>query len=95
MTTTARYRLASEQLSYNAESGKFHWRLDLPHRGIQAGDSAGFLDAWGYLRVKISCKTLPLHKLAWYLTHGEIPKSLKHLDGNRVNNRMANLFKRA
>lgn len=86
--TAARVR---EILSYDPETGVFHWRVK---RGTKnAGDIAGCHDAClGYWRITIDDRVLYAHRLAWLWMTGEHPAVLiDHIDGDRTNNRWANL----
>lgn len=81
-------------LRYDAEAGQFYWR-DVP--GIRRGtrrphERAGTVTALGYRAIKVNGKSFSEHRLAWLLTHGEWPTlDIDHIDGNSVNNRLANL----
>lgn len=82
----------SSLLSYNSKTGIFTW---LVSRGsVKEGRIAGTVNnSRGklYWVVKIDEAFYGAHKLAWLLEHNEWPKSLDHIDGNGLNNRIVNL----
>jgi HNH endonuclease/AP2 domain len=81
-----------ELLSYDPIGGIFYWRNTDRRTRTHAGKAAGF-SANGYLSVSINYKTHRLHRLAWLLTYGEIPKGMvvDHINGVGTDNRIANL----
>lgn len=48
-----------------------------------------------YIRcsIKYNSQTINVggHRLAWYMTYGEIPNIIDHIDGDSLNNRITNL----
>ena len=92
-----------ECLDYSPETGIFVWK----HRpashfaGVKgmnivnakrAGKSPQNLSKAGYLRIGISGKVYWGHRLAWLITHGSWPEGvIDHINGNRSDNRIANL----
>ncbi|QCO56286.1 HNH endonuclease [Pseudorhodobacter turbinis] len=75
-------------LSYDPETGAFTW-----NQGFRKGTTVGTLhDGRGFLKVSIDGQRYLLHRLAWLWMTGAMPTSnIKHLDGNRSNNRWCNL----
>lgn len=57
------------------------------------GDEAGCLDPEGYRKVFIDGKRYFAHRIIWFLAHKEDPKSMQidHINGDRDDNRLANL----
>ena len=79
-----------EILDYNPETGVFTWKVMLAHRR-KPGDVAGGL-THGYIEIGIENHSYRAHHLAWLYIHGELPQGMiDHIDGNRVNNAIANL----
>lgn len=71
------------------EDGKLFWRVD---RGpVKTGDEAGAVIPNGRLYVQVDGKKHLVHRVIWFLHHGECPQFLDHIDGNPLNNRIENL----
>lgn len=78
-------------LHYNPSSGMFIWKVKRGQR-IKPGYPAGSLDNHGYIKIMVARKMYKAHRLAWFLTHGEWPENqIDHINGNRSDNRIANL----
>lgn len=78
-----------EALTYNPETGLFHWRIHVASR--VPGDVAGN-KTWGYTEVCLDGKSYRAHRLAWFFVYGEFPEHfIDHIDGDRANNRISNL----
>ena len=77
-------------LSYDANSGEFTWLKNT--RRLKAGDKAGTTNGSGYRQICIAGKIYNAHRLSWLYVHGKIPEfDIDHIDGNRLNNSLANL----
>jgi hypothetical protein len=79
------------QLSYDPETGALTRRIRSSNR-IKIGDEAGTASPDGYRRVWVGGKLYLAHRLAWLYVHGAWPTGeLDHIDGQKANNRLANL----
>lgn len=82
---------ARAALDYDPETGEFRWKCRPAYR-IQLGDIAGSLNARGYLLIKLGGKNVAAHRLAMFITYGLWPaEEVDHVNGNRTDNRLANL----
>jgi len=91
---TAEY--VREILDYDPVTGvfKWKWRDDVRKRDNSryAGKAAGSVQPDGYVKITINKRLYRAHRLAWLFVYGEWPqKDLDHRDGDRANNRIANL----
>lgn len=81
---------ARKCLSYDPDTGLF---TRIGTRGhMQPGSVAGHVNPRGYRHINIGDCTVRAHRLAWWWVYGEVPASeIDHIDGNKDNNRIANL----
>lgn len=88
------YDLAKSYLHYNPLSGIFTWRVNRG-KSVKKGDHAGCLNLKNYIVLTITKngkpKQIKAHRLAWYITYGELPSIIDHIDGNPSNNSLDNL----
>ena len=81
---------ARELLSYDPETGGFHWKVA---RGrAPAGSLAGSEIPQGYRVIGIDGRLHFAHRLAWLITHRRWPvEHIDHINGVRSDNRLCNL----
>lgn len=87
------YSKISKLIKYDSETGKFTWlnRGDATFDTRFGGREVGYRDKDGYLVVVYSRKSIRLHRLAWFMTHGELPKEIDHINRVKTDNRISNL----
>lgn len=57
-----------------------------------SGRAAGTIGKDGYILVRVADRLYPAHQIVWCMTHGDWPSGeIDHANGNRKNNRPANL----
>lgn len=85
--------------SYDKVSGGLKWKHREPSslknrqwNGRFANKTAGTIRKDGYLRVKVGCRYILVHRLIWFIEFGEFPSFLiDHINGNKSDNRLENL----
>src|SRR4051812_42640544 len=83
-----------EVLHYDSETGVFTWLVRRNGAGgpRNPGDRAGGLIKVGYEAIGVDGTRYYTHRLAWLYMKGKWPDStIDHIDGDRLNNRFANL----
>lgn len=85
--------LTSERLRqlvhYDPETGIFTRKED--RGGHKAGEVMGSVSHRGYMKIGVDMRRYYAHRLAWLYMHGEMPKVVDHINGNTLDNRIANL----
>lgn len=78
-----------EQFAYNPETGALTYRRHV--RQSWVGRPAAIDFRRGYARVRVRRKWLLVHRIAWVIQTGEWPHMVDHINGDRADNRWANL----
>ena len=58
---------------------------------VKAGDIAGTLKSHGYLCVGINYNSYRAHRLIFLMHKGYLPKTIDHINGDKLDNRIENL----
>ena len=79
----ARNRLR-ETVRYDSDTGKFYLR--------ETGAELGYTNSKSGIVVPVLGKQYLAHRLAWLFTWGYYPTQVRHVDGDKTNNRLSNLY---
>lgn len=87
-------RRLKDVLDYSPDTGLFVWKS---REGLTtfnsrfSGKVAGNINVQGYVQIQIDGKNYLAHRLAWFISNGEWPVIIDHLNGNPEDNRLSNL----
>lgn len=77
---------------YEPTTGKLYWTQQTHYKNDNSGKEAGYLRKDGYRVFQYKNVSYRVHNVVWYIHTGEWPsKPVRHIDGNRDNNRFENL----
>ena len=83
--------------SYDPETGRFFWRNRegfCPQEGAMTAGKEAFISRKpnGYIYARLMGRAIYAHRAAWAISYGEWPKGdIDHINGDRADNRIANL----
>jgi len=82
-------------LNYDPETGEFVWLISPNGNGrgrVVAGDRARHIAQNGYHLIRYRGQIYRAHRLAWLYVYGVWPtQEIDHINGDRADNRIANL----
>ena len=75
---------------FEYRDGHLYWK-NPKAKNIKSDRKAGSIKDTGYLRVGLFGKHFRVHRLIYLMFHGDVPKILDHINGNKLDNRIENL----
>ena len=75
---------------FEYRDGHLYWK-NPKYKNTKPDRKAGSLKDTGYLRVGLFGKDFRIHRLIYLMFHGNLPKILDHINGNKLDNRIENL----
>lgn len=76
-----------EHLEYS--DGLLFWKKSQSGRFLRK--QAGWIDAAGYYKIAIKCKTYSAHRIIYFMFYGFMPNCVDHIDCDPSNNKIENL----
>ena len=81
-----------ELFNFDPDTGVFTYKQVPRNTGFKIGDEAGYIRDGKYRMIKIDGRPYYAHRLAWFYMYGVWPaKIIDHINGNKQDNRIANL----
>jgi hypothetical protein len=77
-------------LMFLYKDNELFWQVDRGHK-VKAGSLAGCVRKNGYRQLSINKKVYFAHRIIFLMHYGYLPKEIDHIDGNPLNNSIANL----
>lgn len=87
---TAFYEKAKTLLDYDPETGDLIWK-EYQHWKAKKGSIAGTRGSKGR-QVRVGGRKLLSHRVAWFITHGTLPSSVRHVNMDVFDNSLVNLY---
>ncbi len=81
--------LLNHLFEYDKETGNLIWKIQ--KRGTRKGSIAGTIKSHGYLCVGINYNSYRAHRLIFLMHKGYLPKTIDHINGDKLDNRIENL----
>lgn len=78
-----------ELFNYDPETGLFTRKT--AHNRWQVGSVIGYKNTDGYVEAGVDKQYFGVHRLAFLFVHGYLPEEIDHINGDKADNRIANL----
>lgn len=75
---------------YDPKTGNITRKVSINNR-VKVGDIAGCKARSGYLLTRIAYKMHLNHRIVYLFHYGYMPKTIDHIDGDKLNNKIENL----
>ena len=90
-----RFNMVNKELLqdiFSYDNGNLYWKT-IKSKKVKAGQKAGSVDRYGYMRTQVLNKTCQIHRLVWIFHYGNIEDNytIDHIDRNTLNNKIENL----
>ena len=92
-------QIVRKSLKYDPLTGNVVWKKNKQNRwgeyGHRVESIAGNIRSHGYRAISISVdgknREIYAHRIGWFLSYGEWPNQIDHINGNKNDNRLENL----
>lgn len=84
--------ITKEQLldAFEYKDGKLFWNINVS-RKVRIGREINTINKQGYIQFKFNGKHMYAHRAIFLMHHGFLPKSIDHINCNKLDNRIENL----